>query len=262
MWPPSLSLANKIFDVANIFFISSLVIGVVATIVIVRLAAVKERYWEEERDSANLKIAELNKETAQLTADNISLQTVMLPRHAGLIGINEEPPAKKYFAGMEKFGGINVAIQTVEADKEAKNLANEVFLILMQYGLRPYWVSDRNSNVPDANIGGGVRVAYPMGEPFNPARPRPTWLNWHDAAEAIANALTAAGLGIGSFPVERYGFQNSPPAPAISGFVPYFFPPLEGVYLQVGSRPISETIGWIKAGRPDAAGVPTAPIAK
>jgi hypothetical protein len=41
MWP-SLPLANRIFDVANIFFVGSLVVGVLSTIIIVRMAAVRE----------------------------------------------------------------------------------------------------------------------------------------------------------------------------------------------------------------------------
>ena len=39
------------------FFIATLVVGVVSTIVIVRMAAVKERYWDQERVASAERIA-------------------------------------------------------------------------------------------------------------------------------------------------------------------------------------------------------------
>jgi hypothetical protein len=52
-----------------------------------------------EAAKANESAAKLNNETEHLKADNLALQTVMLPRHVGLFGFNQEPPAKKWFAG-------------------------------------------------------------------------------------------------------------------------------------------------------------------
>lgn len=75
MWP-SLPLANRIFDVANVFFIATLVVGVVSTIVIVRMAAVKEQYWDQERVASAERIAtlttlgdQLRKDTAEARAE-------------------------------------------------------------------------------------------------------------------------------------------------------------------------------------------------
>jgi hypothetical protein len=74
MWP-SLPTANHIADVANWFFIGSLVVGVVATILIVWMAGIKEAYWEKDRTESAERIAvlgikaeELRKETAEATA--------------------------------------------------------------------------------------------------------------------------------------------------------------------------------------------------
>jgi hypothetical protein len=67
MWP-SLPVANHIADVANWFFIGSLVVGVVSTILIVWMAGVKEAYWDQDREAAQVRIAELNNETARLHA--------------------------------------------------------------------------------------------------------------------------------------------------------------------------------------------------
>jgi hypothetical protein len=83
MWP-SLSAANQIADWANIFFIGSLVVGVVSTILIVWMANVKEGYWERARQESDERIAKLTtdgdlarKETAQA---KLELQQIRFPR--------------------------------------------------------------------------------------------------------------------------------------------------------------------------------------
>jgi len=83
MWP-SLPTANHIADVANCFFIGSLVVGVVSTILIVWMAGVKESYWEKDRTESAERIADLTtqgdiarKETAQA---KLELQQLRFPR--------------------------------------------------------------------------------------------------------------------------------------------------------------------------------------
>jgi hypothetical protein len=66
---PSLDTASWIADLANVFFIGSLVVGVVATIAIVWMANVKEAHWDIAREQAQERIAELNRETVRLAAD-------------------------------------------------------------------------------------------------------------------------------------------------------------------------------------------------
>lgn len=58
MFSPSLEIASKISDWANAFFIGSLVVGVVSTVLIVRMANVKEEHWDELRRSSDERIAE------------------------------------------------------------------------------------------------------------------------------------------------------------------------------------------------------------
>jgi hypothetical protein len=58
MWP-SLPVANHVADVANWFFIGSLVVGVVSTVLIVWMAGVKEGYWELARQGSEERIAAL-----------------------------------------------------------------------------------------------------------------------------------------------------------------------------------------------------------
>ena len=58
MWP-SLPVTNHIADLANIFFIGSLVVGVVSTVLIVWMANVKEGHWERARQDSEERIASL-----------------------------------------------------------------------------------------------------------------------------------------------------------------------------------------------------------
>jgi hypothetical protein len=56
MWP-SLPVANHVADAANIFFIGSLVVGVISTVLIVWMANVKEGYWDRARQASEERIA-------------------------------------------------------------------------------------------------------------------------------------------------------------------------------------------------------------
>lgn len=68
VWP-SLETASLVADWANIVFIASLAIGVVATILIVWMANVKESHWDRERERANQHAGELANETARLSME-------------------------------------------------------------------------------------------------------------------------------------------------------------------------------------------------
>jgi hypothetical protein len=206
---------------------------------------------------ANESSERLRYETARLTADNFALQTVLLPRHVGVIGVNGPAMANTWFAGLEKFSGTPVAIQVVSGDREAQNLANEIAIAVDAYGWKPQLIDGKRSNSSSANIPEGVRVSYPVGKPWNPQEQEQPWFAWHSAAEALADALTRAGLSIGDRPVSRFGFSNNPPDATDMRFgleKTYFSPPLEGVYVEVGSRPVEGTLQWIKMGRPDMLG--------
>src|SRR6476620_7316052 len=105
--------------------IFGLLVGV-ATYFVVTLtreeAAESKRQFEEYKIEAaggvtksNERIAELStqaerlrNETARLQTDNLALQTAMLPRYVGAIGIDGRPPAETWFAGFERWAGIKI----------------------------------------------------------------------------------------------------------------------------------------------------------
>jgi hypothetical protein len=66
MWTPSISLelATRIYDGANVAFFFSLVVGVLATALIIIMGGIKESHWEKARVASTERIAELGKETA------------------------------------------------------------------------------------------------------------------------------------------------------------------------------------------------------
>jgi hypothetical protein len=258
MWP-SLPTANHIADWANIFFIGSLVVGVVSTVLIVWMANVKEGYWELARQDSDVRLAQLNNDTARLTAENLALQTVLLPRHAGILGVNEEPRAKTWFAGFERWAGIKVLIQVAPGDPEAQNLANEIAMVLSMFGWKPEFIDEKRSGV-SLNLSEGLSVISPAShkafDPKNEAQKMFSTLG--DAARSLATALTNAGLGVGPYPVRgTRGFimaVDFPPEDAANDPFRNFSPKLDGVYLQVGSRPVASTMQWIRQGRPDELG--------
>ena len=223
-----------------------------------------ERQISETRSEAaraNESSERLKNETARLTADNLSLQTVLLPRNAGLIGIDEDPPAKKWFAGFERFAGTKVLIQTVPGDAEAQNLANEIAIILSRFGWAAELINEKRSGV-SLNLTEGLSVyspgSYKAWDPNN--KEQQTFTRLHEASVSLARALTAAGLGVGPYPVSGvHGLHMVVDFPSGSDgdrTNPFrnFSPPLDGVYVQVGSRPVARTLQWIKQGRPDAQG--------
>jgi hypothetical protein len=251
--------ADGVFFWANWALIAALVLGVLSTYAIVvsgniKDAEVKRKLSEHEAQtaSARAEAAKLNHETELLKADNLSLQRVMLPRHIGIIGIDGPPKAQEYFAGIARFAGTEALIQAA-ADPEAQNLANEIAIALLRLGgWKPQLIDEGRSQKPAPGIPEGIRVSYPTGKPWTAQEPSQPWFAWHDAAEALANALTNAGLGVGDAPVSRFGFSNEPSNPG--NMLAYFDPPLTGVYVEVGPRPISLTIQWMNSRRKAAAG--------
>ena len=75
MWP-SLPVANHIADMANVFFIGSLVVGVVSTILIVWMSGVKETYWEKDRTESAERVAGLMLQGDQLRKDTAEANKV------------------------------------------------------------------------------------------------------------------------------------------------------------------------------------------
>jgi hypothetical protein len=214
-----------------------------------------------ETARANERIAGLNNDAARLTAENLALQTVLLPRHVGLFGLNEEPRAKIWFAGFERWAGTKILIQVVSGDPEAQNLANEIAIVLSKFGWRPEFIDEKRSGV-SLNLREGLEVmspsSYKAWDPKNEAQQ--SFRTLGDAARSLATALTNAGLGVGAYPVSGVRGLNMvvdfPPDSQGEAHNPFrnFSPRLDGVYLQVGSRPVASTMQWTKQGRPDELG--------
>jgi hypothetical protein len=243
MWPfseMSLSVASLVGTVANWTLLVSLVVGVLSTFVIVKASDVKEEHWAEDRRVSNERIAGLNNDTARLTAENLALQTVLLPRHAGIFGVNESPKAETWFAGMGAFAGVPFVIQPTD-DHEARNLATEIAFALAFVGVRAT-VDENATGLKPSQIPEGISVAYAAGKPWTKDEPNQPWFEWAKAANTLADALTDAGLGVGDAPVQRYGFipVDSPEAVTLN-----FKTIREGVLVYVGQRPVSQTIAWI-----------------
>ena len=145
MWP-SLPLANKISDIANVFFIGSLVVGVVSTIIIVRMVGVKEKYWDEDRRVSAEKIATLATQGDQLRNDTaeanaraaeatkqaaeaqLALERFKAPRSFSAF---DRPAA---IEALSKFAGTKVAIYVVGEGPEPHDLAESIRDVLTQSG--------------------------------------------------------------------------------------------------------------------------------
>jgi hypothetical protein len=174
---------------------------------------------------ANERIAGLNNDTARLTAENLALQTVLLPRHVGLYGGPDGPSkTETWFAGMAEFDAVSFAIQPVN-DAEARNLASEIMLALAFVGIR--------ASIDESAE--GVMVSFPKGNPLA-----------EKAGNALADALTSAGLGVGNTPVLRSGIIPPDPKDIPAGLVN---PIHKGVVVAVGQRPVSQTVAWLKRER-------------
>jgi hypothetical protein len=259
MWPfseMSLPVASLVGTIANWTLLVSLIGGVLSTFVIVKASDVKEDHWAEDRRISNERIAILNNDAARLQADNLALQTVLLPRHVGLIGISEEPRAKIWFAGFERWAGTKALIQIAPGDPEAQNLANEIAIVLAKFGWAPEFVDEKRSGV-SLNLSEGLMVLSPTSyKAWNERDPvHQQFAKLNSAKLALASALTQAGLGVGEYPVPNGGLVvDFPPDSDAARSQWKFDPPPDGVYLQVGSRPVGATVAWIKQGRPDMLG--------
>ena len=92
MWP-SLATAERIADIANVFFIGSLVVGVVATVTIVWMTNVKERYWDQDRQASAERIATLATQGDQLRKDTAEARAELGNANADIAKANARAAA-------------------------------------------------------------------------------------------------------------------------------------------------------------------------
>lgn len=195
-----------------------------------------------EAARANESSEKLRNDTARLQAENLALQTVLLPRRIELSSLSAPHNADTWFAPMAEFKAVSFAVQPVN-DAEARSLAEDITLALAFVGVRAS-IDDGMVAVNPTNAGEGVSVSFPTGDPL-----------LERAGNALADALTKAGLGVGDMPVFRRGGIPPEPEDIASGLVN---PIHKGVVVSVGQRPVSHVVAWINRERSKAAGNPAA----
>ena len=126
---PSLKMASWLFDRASAFLVLSLVFGLAATVLIVWMGIVKEHHWDLLRESAQKKIAELNKSTEELKAANLALEKQVEPRRLSADQMNE------ILAELIPFAGKRVRFESYTQDVESAVLAKQLMLCFREAGL-------------------------------------------------------------------------------------------------------------------------------
>jgi hypothetical protein len=176
MWP-SLPVANHIADLANIFFIGSLVVGVASTVLIVWMANVKEGYWEHARQDseeriasltaqgeeakatlgvaqadivkATAKIAEANERTENLRKQNLLLEKAVAPR------LLEQVRTAK---ALKPFADTRYLIKAAH-DTEARRTAGQIEFMLVQAGWKKFDGPDV-ANLPFDEDSEGILIEW------------------------------------------------------------------------------------------------------
>jgi hypothetical protein len=196
---------------------------------------------------ANQRASEADGRAEQARAENVALARAAVSRHVVASGIGPNPMLRGYLTDLGQFRGTSVFIQAAD-DADAINFSGELVTALTALGWKAEIIDEPRSHVSPKMIMEGVSVVYPVGKPYTEKEPNQPWFAWAKAAEALANALTTGGFGVGDIPVNRFGFTNEK-QDFLSPMIPFFDPPLEGVYVQVGARPISMTFQWVEQRR-------------
>jgi hypothetical protein len=184
-----------------------------------------------------------------ITADVLDLERAMRPRSVGSIGFDGPAPADTWFAGIQQFAGMHVAIQPEPNDREAIHLAEELAFVLARFGWRPDVIGPTRSHV--SHMQDGIRVMYPSLAHWNfKKQGPPPFAPWANASQVLANDLTKAGLGIGDLPVNQVGWITDDASPQFNIGIK-FAPPLKGVYVQVGPRPVAAALARIAQRHPN-----------
>jgi hypothetical protein len=220
MWP-SLATANHIADVANWFFIASLVVGVVSTILIVWMAGIKEAYWEKDRTEsaervaslvnqseelrrdtaeanaqaakaisetakANERTAELSQETEKLRGANLEMEKAFSPRSLAI--------RSQDTAALKAFGKVRWAMIILDQD-EPRDTANQIAFMLNNAGWDHF-----TGPLPDRPGEPGFGVTIYMSD-----------LAAQPQADALAAILRASGIDCSVHLVGRWRLKDIAP---------------------------------------------------
>ncbi|MDR3468930.1 MAG: hypothetical protein P4M07_23635 [Xanthobacteraceae bacterium] len=205
-----MSTASAVADWANIFFIGSLVVGVVSTVLIVWMSGVKEAHWEEDRRKSAEMIAalgvqgdQLRKDTAEANAKaleaRLELERFKAPR---LLGPGQ---LKRVAEKMGTFAGTRFDVAALPGDPEALNFALQIAAVLGAAGWS--WIEFNHPTGPlmtvygipgKPNIGQGGAWGVVVQTHSDHAD------EFEAAAKALAGALDAEGFvaAAGGSPVE------------------------------------------------------------
>jgi hypothetical protein len=199
MWP-SLPVANHIADVANIFFIGSLVVGVAATVLIVWMSGVKEAYWEKDRTESAERVASLTAQGDQLRKDTaeaneravqaaLALEKFKAPRT-----IVPEQGAR-IIAAVKGFAGTSFDMAVIQGDPEATYFLRQLANILgtaswtwveFNHPSGPFMTVAKFPDTPNfgylARLGISIEMHSEKAAEFS------------GAAKALADALNAEGI--------------------------------------------------------------------
>ena len=182
MWP-SLDTATRAADIAIFVFIGSLVVGVVATAVIVWMANVKESHWQHERELSRERTAQVDKDiavaharaaNAELRAEEekgerLKLEERIAPRLLTLEQQTQVSNKLHPFDGRKKVRVLSYAL-----DAEGSVLAEQIIACLESAGINV--ARGVASLSPTSGIAFGVHVD-----------------GTDDIAHAIAESLSRAG---------------------------------------------------------------------
>jgi len=186
MWP-SVDVATRLYDLANTGLVISLVVGAIATVLVVWMGNMKESYLRLELSSTAQKASEAdaraavanerasNSETAteMLRAKNLELERWLAPRELA----PNDAATLRAATHLPQFKGRQIWIVSVE-DAEALRLAQQLGVILKASGL-------------DVTVGmGGTPINPPMYGAAYPATGDP------DLFKAIWPVLLNASIGL------------------------------------------------------------------
>lgn len=179
MWP-SLEAATRAFDFASVVFIVSLVVGVLATCVIVWMGTVKEAHWDNERRTSNERIATLTTrgdearaeiERAHESAEKARLESERLKAQLAWREVSAEQ--RERLADGLRGPQLHIRLQIVSQNPEAEAFAAQIRRVLDDV---------RASVTTDGLLGFPTYFGIIIAGPAN------------DAASRVAEAFKTAGI--------------------------------------------------------------------
>jgi hypothetical protein len=268
-WWSSLQSAEHWADAANIALVLALLVGVVATYLIVSTTNVKEQYWAEARESSHLRITELesetakaraefakseehiavlNNETERLKAENLSVQRLLMPRRLEVMSYSpSDAVAKKIFEEawkLREFVGIEVLLQSAP-DSEAETLSRDIWFMFKTQNWNVRVIDETESNFSAQHLNTGIRVYSPSLQTDPDLADKLL-----KAGQALERIFRMAMLGWEDFPISL-SFENDPkwrvgsPSPAL----PSFASEPRALFVAVGPRPVEVTLRYLEQQR-------------